>query len=113
MLLTDISITKVQSTLVISLIVLGFHDTSNLVGHFVWSSRERVKRDRRDSRRDEREGQGRKRNRNESEETDKTRASAQRFTNTPSWRNFLIIKYFKVNNNDIRQDIVYTMSVSE
>ena len=34
---------------------LGFHDTSTLVGHFVSSPREREKRDRRDSRRDERE----------------------------------------------------------
>ena len=49
------------------LIVLGFNDTSILVGHFVSSPREREKRDRRDSRRDEREGQGRKRNRNESD----------------------------------------------
>ena len=51
------------------LIVLGFNDTSTLVGHFVSFPREREKRDRRDSRRDEREEQGRKRNRNESEET--------------------------------------------
>ena len=43
---------------------------STLVGHFVSSPREREKRDRRDSKRDEREGQGRKRNRNESEETE-------------------------------------------
>ena len=50
--------------------MLGFNDTSTLVGHFVSSPREREKRDRRDSRRDEREGQGRKRNRNESEETE-------------------------------------------
>ena len=50
------------------LIVLGFNDTSTLVGHFVSSPREREKSDRRDSRRDEREEQGRKRNRNESEE---------------------------------------------
>ena len=42
------------------LIVLGFNDTSTLVGHFVSSPREREKNDRRDSRRDEREGQGRK-----------------------------------------------------
>ena len=49
------------------LIVLGFNDTSTLVGHFVSSLREREKRDRRDSRRDEREEQGRKRHRNESE----------------------------------------------
>ena len=52
------------------LIVLGFNDTSTLVGHFVLSPREREKRDRRDSRGDERDGQGRKRNRNESEETE-------------------------------------------
>ena len=52
------------------LIVLGFNDTSTLVGHFVSSPREREKRDRRDSRRDERKGQGRKRNRSESEETE-------------------------------------------
>ena len=52
------------------LIVLGLNDTSTLVGHFVSSPREREKRDRRDSGRDEREGQGRKRNRNESEETE-------------------------------------------
>ena len=49
--------------------MLGFKDTSTLVGHFVLSSREREKRDRRDSRGDEREGQGRKRNRNESKKT--------------------------------------------
>ena len=49
-------------------IVLGFNDTSTLVGHFVSSPREREKRDRRDSRRDEKEGQGRKRNGSESEE---------------------------------------------
>ena len=52
-------------------IVLEFNDASTLVGHFVSSLREREKRDRRESRRDEREGQGRKRNRSESEETDK------------------------------------------
>ena len=49
------------------LIVLGFNDTSTLEGHFVSSPREREKRD---SRGDERKGQGRKRNRNESEETE-------------------------------------------
>ena len=48
--------------------MLGFNDTSILVGHFVSSPREREKRDRRDSRIDEREGQGRKRNMNESED---------------------------------------------
>ena len=42
------------------LIVLGFNDTSTLVGRFVSSPREREKRDRRDRRRDEREGQGKK-----------------------------------------------------
>ena len=52
------------------LIVLGFNYTSTRVGHFVLSPREREKRDRRDSRGDEREGQGRKWNRNESEETE-------------------------------------------
>ena len=57
------------------LIVLGFNDTSTLVGHFVSSPREREKRDRRDSRSDEREGQGRKRNRNESEETEEIKTS--------------------------------------
>ena len=51
------------------LIVLGFNDLSTLVGHFVSSPRESEK-DRRDSRRDEREGQGRKRYRSESEETE-------------------------------------------
>ena len=51
-------------------IVLGFNNTSTLVGHFVSSPREREKRDRKDSRRDEREEQGRKRNRNEREETE-------------------------------------------
>ena len=40
--------------------MLGFNDTSTLVGHFVLSPRDREKSDRRDSRRDEREGQGRK-----------------------------------------------------
>ena len=52
------------------LIELELNDTSILVGHFVSSSREREISDRRDSRRDEREGKGRKRNRNESEETE-------------------------------------------
>ena len=41
----------------------------------------------------------------------KTRANAQRVTNTPGRRHFLIIKYFKVNNNDIRQNIVYNVSL--
>ena len=52
--------------------MLGFNDTLTLVGHFVSSPREKEKRDtcRRDSRGDEREGQGRKRKMNESEETE-------------------------------------------
>ena len=50
--------------------MLGFNDTSTLVGYFVSSPREWEKRDRRDSRRDEREEQGRKRKRYESEETE-------------------------------------------
>ena len=49
------------------LIVLGFNNTSTLVDHFVSFPRDR---DRRDSRKDERDGMGRKRNRNESEETE-------------------------------------------
>ena len=36
--------------------MLGFNDTSTLEGHFVSSPREREKRDRRESRGDEREG---------------------------------------------------------
>ena len=48
--------------------MLWFNDPSILVGHFVSSPREREKRDRRNSRRDEREGQGRKKTWNESEE---------------------------------------------
>ena len=52
------------------LIVLGFNDRSTFVGHFVSSPREREKRDRRDSRRDEREKQGRMRNRNVCEKTE-------------------------------------------
>ena len=39
-----------------------------VVGHFMSSPRESEKRDRRDSRGDERKGEGRKRNRNEREE---------------------------------------------
>ena len=40
------------------------------MGHFVSSPRQREKNDRRDSKGDEREGQGRQRNQYESEETD-------------------------------------------
>ena len=49
--------------------MLGFNDTSTLVGHLVSSPREREKRNRRDSRGGKREEQGSKRNRNEGEET--------------------------------------------
>ena len=59
------------------LIVLGFNDTSTLVGHFVSSPRQREKRDRRDSRGDERERQGRKRNRNGREEKEEIKAFSQ------------------------------------
>ena len=40
-----------------------------------------------------------------------TRASARRVTNTSDRRHFLIMKYFKVNDNNIRQDIVYNVSL--
>ena len=51
-----------KNVAVFFLIELGFNDTSTLVSHFVSSPREREKRDKRDSRGDEREGQGRKKN---------------------------------------------------
>ena len=51
-------------------LVVGFNDTSTLVGHFVSSPKEREKRIRRDSSRDEEEGQEKKRKMNESEETE-------------------------------------------
>ena len=41
--------------------MLGFNDTSTLVGHFVSSPIEREKRDRRDSRGDVKEGDGEER----------------------------------------------------
>ena len=62
------------------LIVLGFNDTSTLVGHFVLSPKEREKRDRRDSKRDEKDGLRRKRNRNESEETEEIKYSPSTLT---------------------------------
>ena len=59
--------------------MLGFNDTSTLVGHFVSSPRERKKRveDRRVEEivEEMREGQGRERNRNESEETEEIKTS--------------------------------------
>ena len=50
--------------------MLGFNDTSTLVGHFVSSPTEREKRGRRDCRGDERERQGRKENETYIEETE-------------------------------------------
>ena len=49
---------------------VGVYRHVNPWGHFVSSPRKREKRARRDSRGDEREGQGRKRKMNESEETE-------------------------------------------
>ena len=49
--------------------MLGFNNTSTLVGHFISSPREREKRDKKDSRGDERKGTGEKKKLNESEET--------------------------------------------
>ena len=51
------------------LIVLGFNDMSVLLDHYVSSSREREKRDRRDSRGDEREGLRRRTKMNKREKT--------------------------------------------
>ena len=58
-----------EEAMIRSVTVLGFNNMSTLVGHFVLSPREREKRDRRDSRGDERDRLGRKRNGNESGET--------------------------------------------
>ena len=44
-----------EASYTLDLIVLGFNDTSTLVGHFVLSPREREKRDRRGSRGDKKE----------------------------------------------------------
>ena len=79
------------------LIVLGFNDTSTLVGHFVSSPREREKRDRRDSRGDEREGQGRKRNRNESEETEEVGHAPSTLTCYKDSRPCLTISQFQLD----------------
>ena len=62
--------------ILMSLFVLGFNDTSTLVGQFVSSPGEREKRDKRDSRGDEREDRG-ERKMNESEEIEE-------ITNYPS-----------------------------
>ena len=50
--------------------MLGFNNMSTLMGHFVSSTREREKTDRRDSRGDERKGQGGNKKRIENEETE-------------------------------------------
>ena len=60
---------SVSRSLILIIHCVEFNDTSTIVGHFVSSPREREKRDRRDSRGDEREGQGREKM-NESEETE-------------------------------------------
>ena len=71
---------EMKDILLFYFIVLGFNDMSTLVGHFVSSPREREKRDRRDSRRDEREGQGRQRNRSESEKKEEIKISPSTLT---------------------------------
>ena len=58
-----------------ALIVMGFSDTSTLVGHFVSSPRAREKSDRRYSSGIKREGQERKRNRNETKKQKKQKHS--------------------------------------
>ena len=65
-------------------VVLGFNDMSTLVGHFVSSPRESEKIDGRDSRGDEREGQGRKRNRTEMEKIQKKLEMCQYDTDAPA-----------------------------
>ena len=80
--------------------MLGFNDTSTLVGHFVSSPREREKRDRRDSRRDEREGQGRKRNMNESVETEETSKFHGEFM-SPALFLFEVLKMVKLTRGPL------------
>ena len=92
---------QLQHTLCWFLIVLGFNDTSTLVGHFVSSPREREKNIE-EIVEEMKEGQGRKRNRNESEETEEINAFplypwiaglAQLEANiswTPQWRKILL-----------------------
>ena len=76
------------------LIVLGFNDTSTLEGHFVSSPREREKRD---SRGDEREGQGRKRNRKESEETEEIKHSPFTLTHYKYSRPCLTVSQYQLD----------------
>ena len=59
---SDIYLRIISNPIAFCLYVLGLKDTSTLVGHFVLYPRERGTRDRRDSRGNEREGQGRKEN---------------------------------------------------
>ena len=81
--------------------MMGFSQTSTLVGHFVLSPRAREKRDRRDSRGSEREGQGR--NRNETEETEETRMCHYENTPIQIHRKFHLKKTenFQIKNSDI------------
>ena len=58
--------------------MMGFNDTSTLLGHFVLSPIAREKSESRGSRGDEREEQERQRNRNETEETEEIK-------NNPPW----------------------------
>ena len=75
------------------LIVLGFNDTSTLVGHFVSSPKEKENRHRRDSRRDERKEQGRKRNRNENYLQYSLRKSSTVLASRMNFFNFLRFYY--------------------
>ena len=82
--------------------MLGLNDTSTLVDHFVLSPREREKRDRRDRRGDEREGQGRKRNRNESEETVEIKTFPSTFTCYKDSRPCPTVSQYHLDPSDIR-----------
>ena len=60
--------------------MLGFNDTSIIVGQLLSSPREKEKRDSRDTRGYVREGQWRKRKMNESEETEEIKTSPSTLT---------------------------------
>ena len=77
--------------------MLGFNDTSTLVGRFVSSPREREKRDRRDSRRDKREGQGRKKNRNEREVIEEIKYSSSTLTCYKDSRPYAAISQYQLD----------------
>ena len=77
--------------------MLGFNDTSTLVGHFVSSPRETDKRDRRDSRGDEREGQGRNRNRNESEEIEEIKTILSTLTGYKNSKPCLTVSQYQLD----------------